>query len=339
MTMTPYLLNMLCDPEDQSRLSIKHPRYDENGNITAGILESKNGNTYPVRHGIPRFTGERARVRTSVSHAEQHSDFHQNLYRESWLNEYVKETFTTPNAFIGKNVIDCGGGTGYQSKWMIEHGAKHVIVLENSHHVDGVARECMEECECIDIVQCSLEALPFRKNGFSGLITCNDVLQHTESFDNSLKSLWDILNDNGEIVISCPVRQSQYWYQKMRYKAVNQGLRNFLSTRSVYLAEMYSRVAAFLYLIPLCGYILRKNNLVHRSTKPGGYFCLRRRYKDAFHRTFEYFAGHKYEHMKTPIELKQLINHLQRNPCYVLNTETFFQKDRPLGVAIRLKKK
>ncbi|MFT7144576.1 MAG: SAM-dependent methyltransferase, partial [bacterium] len=219
-----------------------------------------------------------------------------------------------------------------------EQGAKHVIILENSQHIDGIARKSTKVHENIDTVQCSLEALPFKLNSFSGLITCNDVLQHAASFDNSLKSLWGILKNKGEIVLSCPVRQSKRWYHKVRYKAVNIGLRRFLSARSVHVTKQYSRVVSLLHLLPLMNILLIKNKLVHRTTKPSGHFCMHRRYKDAFHHTFEYFAGHKHEHLKTEPELKQLIEYLQKNPLYIKNGETFFQNDRPLGLALRMKK-
>lgn len=336
--MTPFLLNMLRDPEDGSALTVKHPRYDKRGNISHCILESKNGNTYAVRNGIPRFTGERERVRTMVSDSEKHSEFHQNLYKESWLNEYVKHTFGSTDIFKNEVVIDCGGGTGYQGKWMIDNGAKHVIILENSQHVDGITRELMETHENIDIVQCSLEALPFEPKSFSGLITCNDVLQHTPSFDNSLKSLWGILGYKGEIVVSCPVRQCQYWYHKARYRLINVYLRHFLSTCSPSIAKQYARFVSLLYLIPGMDYILLKNNLVHRTTRSGGHLCMVRRYKDAFHHTFEYFAGHKHEHIKTVPELQKLVLYLQANPLNIKNNEYFFKKNRPLGVALRIKR-
>lgn len=336
--MTPYLLSILCDPEDHSSLKVKHPRYDDKGNIVSGILVSENGNTYPVRLGIPRFTGERERVRSAVSFREQHSQSHKDLYKNAWKNEFVRHTFGSTDVFLNKKVIDCGGGTGYQAKWMVENGAKHVIYLENSKHIDGIARECRDEHDNIDIVQCSLSSLPFKKKSFSGLITCNDVLQHAKSFDSSLKMLWYVLKENGEIAFSCPVRQTQRWYHRARYKFIDIGLRKLLSKKSPGFVEAYSRLVSLLHLIPFVGYSFVRNHLVYRTTKPIGKFCVVKRYKDAFHHTFEYFTGHEYEHLKTREEIKSLIHFLQKDPMSVSNIEMFFQADRPNGLAIRLRR-
>lgn len=336
--MTPYLLSILCDPADKSPLSIKHPRYDEDGNITSGILVSENGNTYPVRYGIPRFTGRRSRVVSCVSDKEEHSASHQKLYKDAWLNEYVQHTFGSADVFKGKKVVDCGGGSGYQAKWMVENGADHVICIENSNRVDGIVRECMEMHGNIDIVQCSLDALPFQENAFEGMITCNDALQHARSYDRCLKSLWNILTPNSEIVLTCHLRKCSRWYHGLRYKWVDIGLRRFMKKRSAFYVRTYAVLVSFLHLLPFVGQFLVKNHFVWRTIKGGGAFCFVERYKDALHHTFEYFAGHTYEHIKTADELKGLLGFLQSDPTMIQNDEYYYSDARPLGLAIRVRK-
>jgi SAM-dependent methyltransferase len=337
--MTPFLLQMLRDPNDGSRLGVKHPRYDKKGHISDCILVGKSGATYPVRKGIPRFTGERQKIRTVVSDKEQHTEAHKNLYKHAWLNEFVKHTFGGEDVFKDKVVMDCGGGSGYQGLWMLQNGAKHVIHLENSRAVDGVVRECMEDSPFIDIVQCTLDGLPFEPESFEGLIICNDALRHSPSFDHSLKSLWSILSSCGEIVFQCPLRQDKYWYHHLRHKMIHINLRRFMSNRSNWFVSLYAKILAFLNLLPGVNYILLKNQLVYRTTKPNGHFCLKRRYKDAMHHTFEYFAGYKYQHIKTQDELRNLAYFLQKNPCYINNLEDICCQDRPVGMALRIKKK
>lgn len=336
--MTPFLLEILRDPKDGSRLQVKHPRFDKRGSTTDCILVSENGSTYPVRRGIPRFTGQRQKVRTVVSNKEQHAESHKSLYKHAWQDEFVQNTFGGDDVFKDKVVIDCGGGSGYQGLWMLEKGAKHVIHIESSRAVDGVVRECMEQSPHIDIVQCTLDKLPFEMESFDGMIICNDALRHCPSFDYSLKSLWKVLRTGGEVVFNCPVRQNKYWYHHLRYKLVHKGLRQFMLNRPSWLVTGYARLASFLHLMPGFNYILLKNQLVYRTTKPSGHFCLMRRYKDAVHHTFEYFAGHKHEHVKTVSELKNLVNYLQRNPLYVENLEQVCQKEKPAGLAIRMRK-
>ena len=336
--MTPFLLEMLRDPETKVPLCVEHARYGEKGRVTDCILKGRRGRTYPVRKSIPRFTGERQKIRTVVSDKEQHTERHKSLYKNAWENEFVRNTFGAENIFKDRVVIDCGGGSGYQALWMLEMGAKHVIYIENSRAVDGVARECMEESAHIDIVQCTLEELPFAEGSFDGVVVCNDALRHSPSFDHSLKSLWALLSPAGEIVFQCPVRQTKRWYHHMRYKVVNKTFRRFMMRRSNAFVCGYARLVSFLHLWPGVGYLLMKNHLVYRTTKPSGHFCWLRRYKDAVDHTFEYFAGYKYEHVKTADELKSLVGFLQNNPAAVFNLEAVCNKDKPVGMAIRVKK-
>ncbi|MAI08247.1 MAG: hypothetical protein CMF61_04725 [Magnetococcales bacterium] len=336
--MTPFLLNMLRDPADGSQLKVKHPRYNEHGHVSDGILVGKSGVTYPVRKGIPRFTGQRQKIRTVLTDKEQHTEAHKSLHKHAWENEFVQNTFGRDTIFKDKVVIDCGGGSGYQGLWMLEKGAKHVIHIECSRAVDGVVRECMEESPHIDIIQCTLDELPFKAESFDGLIICNDTLRHCDSFDNSLKSLWGILENGGELVFQCPVRQNRYWYHHLRHVLIHKGFRKFMQKRSSFTVGLYARIVSFLHLIPGMNYVLIRNNLVYRTTKPSGHFCLARRYKDAVHHTFEYFAGYKFEHVKTQDELKNLVSFLQSNPVHIENMEHVCHKHRPNGMAIRMRK-
>ena len=50
----------------------------------------------------------------------------------------MANTFGTAEVFRGKVVVDAGAGSGAQAVWMLESGARHVILLDLSHAVDGV---------------------------------------------------------------------------------------------------------------------------------------------------------------------------------------------------------
>ena len=47
------------------------------------------------------------------------------------------------------------GGSGAQTKWFAEYGARHVIMMDLSHSVDGVVQRNLAGFKNIDVIQCS----------------------------------------------------------------------------------------------------------------------------------------------------------------------------------------
>src|SRR5437867_1331039 len=142
--MTPRLLDYLCDPTTKEPLSLIAPLFDDKGRIVSGDLKSPNGVTYPIRAGIPRFVGDAKLAKTVESFGDEWNHFNFRDFKAHWLNHTVANTFGTTDIFKDKVVVDAGGGSGSQTLWMLESGAKHVIMLELSHCVDDVVRRNLE---------------------------------------------------------------------------------------------------------------------------------------------------------------------------------------------------
>ena len=53
--MTPFLLEIIREPQTGNDLTLFDAEYDSDGNIVSGYLASKNGSRYPIISGIPRF--------------------------------------------------------------------------------------------------------------------------------------------------------------------------------------------------------------------------------------------------------------------------------------------
>ena len=103
----------------------------------------------------------------------------------------------------GKLVVDAGAGSGMQSRWMREAGARRVIVLELSHSVDGVMSQNLRGLDGVDIVQCSIDRPPLKDGCIDGIVICHNVIQHTPSVETTARALWALVAPGGEFAFNC----------------------------------------------------------------------------------------------------------------------------------------
>lgn len=114
--MTPILLRYLREPNTKAELTLVDQVLDESGNIISGTLASPSGRRYPIVDGVPRFV-ENSGLRQSVqSFGDEWNHFNFTDQKVQWLEHIVKNTFGSTQAFEGKLIVDCGGGSGAQSK-------------------------------------------------------------------------------------------------------------------------------------------------------------------------------------------------------------------------------
>jgi len=138
--MTPFLLPLLCEPITKAPLHLSDATYDAYGNIITGTLKTNAGKCYPIIAGVPRFI-DYVPSKSVESFGDEWNYFNFTDFKVNWLTHTVANTFGHTDAFKNKVIVDAGGGSGAQSKWFSEYGAKHVIMLDLSHSVDDVVRK------------------------------------------------------------------------------------------------------------------------------------------------------------------------------------------------------
>lgn len=336
--MTPNLLSYLCDPTDHSDLDLKNPTYDDEGFILSGELVSKNGNNYKIINGIPRFIDYDESFKKEVeSFGNEWNYFNFDEFKLNWLNHTVKNTFGGVEFFAGKIVVDCGAGSGMQTRWISEAGASHVIALELSHSVDEVMKKNLQGFKNVDIIQCSIDKPPIKLNSINGVVICHNVIQHTPSVENTASALWSLVAEGGEFVFNCYPKNDHGILRKVRLY-VYYVLRYFLSKMPFHIILFYSKFMSLIRLIPLLGYTIEKLGFMVRGDVPKGKNWLFRAYKSGVLNTYDCYGSHQYQHLKTNMEIEKLVNSLQSNPSMVLNRDEYFLRPQPIGIAIRLLK-
>jgi len=339
--MTPFLLNLLCDPQNGSKLALSNPIY-EGDNIISGNLNSSSGELYPIVNGIPRFV-KNFESKSVDSFGDEWNYFNFTDFKIQWLNHTIKNNFGSVNFFKDKIIVDAGGGSGSQTKWFLESGAKHVILLDLSHSVDGVVQRNLSNFKNVDVIQCSIDAPPLKPSSIDGIVYCHNVIQHTPSVENTAKALWNIVGKDGEFVFNCYPLNDHGIFRYIRFHLIFKNLRKVLSKMPFRVILLYSTFFSILRLIPLFGEIIEKLNFVIQGDVPkvkGEKIAtrLKRRYKAARHNTFDAFGSHYFQHYKSDFEILRLVISLQTDVTKIDNLDKYFQRPQPIGTALRIKK-
>lgn len=334
--MNIVLLQYLCDPIDKSELTLTDSIPNTDGWVETGILVSKSGRAYPVRNGIPRFVEHEADLKESVdSFGDEWNHFNFDDFKVNWLLHTIKNTFGSVEAFKGKIVVDCGAGSGMQTKWIAEAGARHVIALELSHSVDDVMKRNLDGLKNIDIVQCSIEHPPIKQGVIDGIVICHNVIQHTSSVEGTARALWALVASGGEFVFNCYPKNNKGMIRKLRL-VIYDTLRGILSRCPFQVILLYARIMSALRFVPILGWFLEKSGFMVRGDVPAGPRRVYRAFKSGVLNTFDCFGSHSYQHLKSDSEIRQLISELQPDQGKVVNLAGYFSRPQPIGIALRL---
>ena len=338
--MTKFLLQLICDPVTKEKLFVKDEHYDENGDIVSGVLTSPSGYAYPIINGIPRFVAHNNISHSVTSFGDQWNFFNFIDFHDHWLNHTVKNTFGSIEVFKDQIVVDCGGGSGSQSMWMLASGARHVIMLELSHSVDGAVKSNFNthQFKNFDVIQCSIDAPPLLPASIKGIIICHNVIQHTPSVEKTAKELFNIVSPGGEFVFNCYRKYNEGLFRKIRFYGILLPLRSVLKRMPFFINLSYARLMGLLRLVPVLGTVLEKLYFLSSGDVPAkkGWAYIKQRYKATVLNTFDCFGSHEFQHYKSDTEIQSLLRDLQPDEHKIKNANQYFSVPPPLGCALRV---
>jgi SAM-dependent methyltransferase len=338
--MTPELLDYLCEPLTFLGLHLQNAVKDERGHILSGDLVAASGRSYPIIDGVPRFI-ENGDLQSVQSFGDEWNAFDFVQWKTNWLAHTVANTFGSPEAFAGKLIVDCGGGSGAQSKWFAELGARHVVTLELSHSVDGVMRRNVGNLDNVDVIQCSIDAPPLRPGSIDGIVYCHNVIQHTPSVEGTARALYALVASGGEFVFNCYQTNDAGPMRWMRHHLIYRPLRAVLSRSPFQVIKTYAILMGHLRAVPLLGDLLELSGICARGEVVPIAGESKRDYQrrcfDATRlNTFDKYGSHSFQHQKSDSEIRSLVHELQPNPDKVLNTDRYFLRPMPIGCALRV---
>jgi SAM-dependent methyltransferase len=341
--VTETLLSLLRDPVTGEELTVEEPVTGADGRIEAGRLVGRSGVAYPIRNGVPRFVDlSPDRIREVSSFGDEWNRFNFVQFRAQWLAHTVANTFGTADVFRDKIVVDAGAGSGAQAIWMLQSGARHVLLLELSHAVDGIIPANLRQSGFTnwDVIQCSIDAPPLGARSID-LVMCHNVIQHTPSVERTAKVLFELVAPGGELVFNCYPKNDQGLLRWLRLHVLYEPLRAVLSRCPYPVNLAYATVMAALRLAPGLGTALEKAGFCSQGevvTADGSAPSLARRFAATRLNTFDRFGSHTHQHLKRDDEIRALVDDLQPDPSRVLNMDRYFSRPVPIGCALRIRR-
>ena len=338
--MTPELLGYLCEPITKAPLQLVNAVTDDEGHILSGELLAPSGKRFPIVNGIPRFLDYVPR-KAVESFGDEWNYFNFIDFKSNWLSHTVANTFGTPDAFKNKLIVDAGGGSGAQTRWFLEYGARHVIMMDLSHAVDDVVRRNLAEFKNVDVIQCSIDAPPLRDQSIDGIVYCHNVIQHTPSVEKTAHALFALTAAGGEFVFNCYGVNDQGLVRWVRFHLIYEPLRALLSHMPFAVIMAYAHGMAALRLIPGLGVFLEKSGFCVQGDVPlidgeSAWQRIKRRFKNTSLNTFDAYGSHQFQHHKSDDEIRTLVQALQADASKVKNGDKYFTRPTPIGCALRV---
>ena len=182
-------LQYLGDPHDLSPLRFDGDVQERDGRVVTATLVSESGRRYPVRDGIPVFVAAEFQDKESVaSFAYEWNEFGFDFAKEGWLKDICQPLVDDQRFFEGKLCVDAGAGSGAQTRWMAEGGARLVFSLDLSDALYDRHKNTVEPFkDRVFAIQCDIAHPPLRQK--VDVLYCINVIQHTADPRATFRSL------------------------------------------------------------------------------------------------------------------------------------------------------
>ncbi len=160
-----------------------------------------NGETYPIRGGIPRFVPDSKYTAAFGAQWKR--------YRITQLDSYTGTTITHDrvrrclgeavwNELAGKQILECGCGAGRFTEILLSKGA-YVTSIDLSEAVEANA-ENFPEGDCHRVAQADIMSLPFITGQYD-VVFCLGVIQHTPNPEATIASLCEQVRPGGYLIM------------------------------------------------------------------------------------------------------------------------------------------
>lgn len=209
-------LQYICDPLDGSALTFAAVTEQQGEHVIAGQLKSASGRTYDISQGIPVLLTKQMQSKESVqSFAFEWDEFGFLYAKEGWIRDIVGPLVGGTEFFKDKIVADAGAGSGAQSRWMAEAGAKLVLSLELSECIFTRHHETIAGYEDVVFpIQCDIAHPPLRLS--PEVLYCINVLQHTANPRETFLRLAGSVGERTVFLFNIYTKRSELKFRTVR---------------------------------------------------------------------------------------------------------------------------
>ncbi len=112
---------------------------------------------------------------------------------------FFAETNWDKEDLTGKNILEVGSGAGRFSQIILDHTNANLFSVDYSNAVEANYKNNGPH-DRLHLFQASIYDMPFAKAQFDKVL-CLGVLQHTPNFEQSVRSLIEMVKPGGELVV------------------------------------------------------------------------------------------------------------------------------------------
>ena len=169
-------------------------RMEEQVVVTGALHCGDCGRVYPIREGVPRMMPSGAVDGPPSPHAETIVD----VERPEWETNFQElMSPLKPESFIGKLVLDAGGGFGRHAFFAARYGAE-VVCLDTGPDTVAAAQRNLGYLSRSHVVQGCIYNPPFREGTFD-LTYCLGVLHHLKEPKTAFLNLGATVKPGGRL--------------------------------------------------------------------------------------------------------------------------------------------
>jgi SAM-dependent methyltransferase len=182
------------------------------------LVDGKGG-TFPILNGVPRIC--------EVDNYTANFGKQWNLFPATQIDDAANERTVSANRFFAEtgwkadeltdaDVLEVGSGAGRFTRVVLEHTRANLYSVDYSNAVEAnLATNAHVADGHLHLFQASIYEMPFPDGSFDRIF-CMGVLQHTPSFEKSVRTLVEKAKPGGEIVVDFyPIRG---WWTKLHAK-------------------------------------------------------------------------------------------------------------------------
>lgn len=170
------------------------------------LLKCAGGHHFPIDKGIPRI------LVNQLTYADSFGE-QWNRYRTSQLDSYTRTTISKDRlrdclgatlwrrleSGQATSVLEAGCGAGRFTEVLLQLPGTILTSTDLSSAVEANAANCPLSARHA-IVQCDINALPFRRESFD-LVICLGVIQHTPDPESTINRLYSQVRPGGWLVL------------------------------------------------------------------------------------------------------------------------------------------
>ena len=300
----------ICDPVDRTDLAISSIEEMDGNYIVSGMLVSENGKKYRIKNGVPILITDKSQTISSVeSFGFEWNKFAFSLAKEGWLKDVVYPIVGDSSFFKDKVIVDAGAGSGVQSCWIAEAGAKFVFSLELSDSATSAVLETTRSYkDRIFVIQTDISNPPINtKNITIDAVYCVNVIQHTEDPRRATASLSSLLERGGYFIYNIYMERGRGLLIKML-----DCIRKIISKLPYGVVKFFCLVLACL-IYPISAISLMRPSI--KKYLPTGHS-----FKETWLNIYDILGAHEYQKFYTRKEVEDII----KNADCVIAKESYY---------------